>query len=191
MNISKLHLSWKTIFSHRDIELILQIKKQSVRDFLDNQRKNWVMKSEYRGLWSIIWKDIDHYELWYKLKKKSYISFETALQYHWIIFQDYSSIISLASDDTREKQIDNHIYTFKKIKDEILLNPIGVSHQWEYSFASKERAICDILYLKSWFTFDNIRWVDLQKLEEISQIYNKRTKLEIKKIIKDAQNSNT
>lgn len=191
MNISELHLSWKTIFSIRDIELLLWIKRQSVRDFLDEQRKKWVMKNEYRGLWSIVWKEVNYYELAYKLKKKSYISFETALQFHGIIFQNYSSIISLASDDTREKKIWDFFYSFKKIKNDILLDPIGVEYHAEYSFASKERAICDIIYLKSWFYFDNLESINFIKLEEISKIYNKRTQLEIKTIIKDAQNSDS
>lgn len=149
------------------------------------------MKKEHKGLWSIVWKEINIYELGYKLKKKSYISFETALQYHGIIFQDYSSIISLASHDTRKKKIWEHTFSFKKVQDEILLNPIWIIHNNEYSFASKERAICDIIYLKSGFTFDNLRSVDMEKIEEISKIYNKRTQLEIKTIIQDAQNSST
>jgi hypothetical protein len=37
------------------------------------------------------------------------------------------------------------------------------------------------------YYFDNLDFVDFEKLEEISQIYNKRVILEIKKIIKNAK----
>jgi hypothetical protein len=51
--------------------------------------------------------------------------------------------------------------------------------------ASKERAICDRIYFTKDYYFDNLNEVDFIKLEEISQIYNKRVKDEIKKLIID------
>ena len=43
------------------------------------------------------------------------------------------------------------------------------------------------LILTKNYYFDNLDFVDFEKLEEISQIYNKRVILEIKKIIKNAK----
>ncbi|MDP3381306.1 MAG: hypothetical protein Q8S84_07580 [bacterium] len=53
--------------------------------------------------------------------------------------------------------------------------------------ASKERAVCDRIYLSKNYYFDNLESINLEKLEEISQIYNKRVILEIKKLIKNVK----
>ena len=58
---------------------------------------------------------------------------------------------------------------------------------WNYMIASKERAICDRLYLSKNYYFDNLENVNLEKLEIISEIYNKRVILDIKKLIKNAE----
>jgi hypothetical protein len=53
--------------------------------------------------------------------------------------------------------------------------------------ATPERAICDRLYLSPNYYFDNLENIDKEKLLEISQIYNKRVILEIKKLLKNAE----
>ena len=53
--------------------------------------------------------------------------------------------------------------------------------------ASTERAICDRLYLSKNYYFDNLENIDFEKLEEISQIYNKRVILYVKKLIKNVE----
>lgn len=188
MNIEKILLSDKTIFTVKDLELILWKSSQVVRNFL-NRNKNLFENIHY-GLWVIKWRWYDKFELWAKLRKKSYISFETALQYYWVIFQDYSNTITLAWDNTFSKTIDGSKYIFRKLSDDILLNPIWLINKKNYLIASRERAICDMIYLRSWFYFDNIDWVDKTKLENISKIYNKRTTLEIQNIVKNVGQEN-
>jgi hypothetical protein len=54
--------------------------------------------------------------------------------------------------------------------------------------ASKERAICDVLYLFADYYFDYLEDVDTDKLLEIAQIYNnKRLILSVKKLLKNAK----
>jgi hypothetical protein len=53
--------------------------------------------------------------------------------------------------------------------------------------ASVERALCDRLYLTKNYHFDNLEHINWENLEEISQIYNKRVILAIKKLKKNAQ----
>ncbi|MDD2566239.1 MAG: hypothetical protein PHZ26_05680 [Candidatus Gracilibacteria bacterium] len=182
MNIAKILTSSKTIFTLKDLELILGLDNQAVRNYLYQQKGNKVLKNIYSGIWGIEGKEYNKLELACKLRLKSYVSFETALQKHGVIFQDYSSIVTIASDNTISKNIDDIDYQYKKVKDSILLDPIGIDHYGTYTIASKERAICDIIYLKSGFSFDNLKSVDFEKLEEISKIYNKRTILEIKQL---------
>lgn len=76
-------------------------------------------------------------------------------------------------------------FVFHKLKDSILSNPLWLKNNWKYLIASKERAICDRLYLSKNYYFDNLSEIDFEKLEEISKIYNnKRLVLEINKLIK-------
>ena len=89
----------------------------------------------------------DTMELAASLRKKSYISLETVLQLSGIIFQDYPNTITLVSDNTLEREMDGKQMQFFKIKDAILLNPLGIDYSGKYLIASKERAICDRIYL--------------------------------------------
>lgn len=184
-NIEKIIKTWKTVFTVDDLKKILDTTNEgSIRNYLSRAWKKEILKSVYGWIW--VFKKYDEFELASKLKDTSYISLETALQKYWIIFQDYSHIITSVSNNSITKQVWEIYFEYKKIKDSILYNPLWIINKWNYMIASKERAICDIIYLKSGFTFDNLNWIDREKLEEISMIYNKRTILEIKNIIKNA-----
>ena len=52
--------------------------------------------------------------------------------------------------------------------------------------ASRERAICDMIYLFGEYPLADLGVVDLEKLENIASIYNKVTILYIQKLIKHA-----
>jgi hypothetical protein len=56
------------------------------------------------------------FELATKLRKNSYISFETVLKQEWIIFQDYGNTIFLASDNTINKETSENKFKYLKLK---------------------------------------------------------------------------
>ena len=58
------------------------------------------------------------------------------------------------------------------MKDEILLNPIGVNREKEknYFIATKERAVLDAIYFNSNYHFDNMNNFDYEKAFEIASI---------------------
>ncbi len=185
-NISLLINSWKTVFTKNDLRKILNFSTSFALDkFIIRSKNNKIIENPFYGIYTF--KKYDIFEFASKLKQSSYISFETVLQKEGIVFQDYGNIIFLASDDTLEKKAIWKIFKYNKIKNSILLNPIWLVHKGNYIIASKERAICDRLYLSKNYYFDNLEWVDFDKLKEISKIYNKRVILEIKKIIKDVK----
>ena len=134
--------------------------------------------------------DYNVFELSNKIKTQSYISLETVLQKEGVIFQDYSNSISAISNNTKEYNINKIKFTYSKIKDDIFFNPLGIKNKGGYNFASKERAVADRIYLNSGYYFDNLKNIDIQKLEKISKIYNKRTTQEIKKLIKSIRKQN-
>lgn len=114
--------------------------------------------------WIFVKEDFNIYELACKIYTPSYISFETVLQKHGIIYQ-YDDTIYLASYLSRNLELDISLswgykklkISYRKLKDTILYDTQWVKQEWYYSIASKERAIEDMRYLKKDFYFDNLR----------------------------------
>lgn len=181
MNTNRLITSWKTVFSVSDLAFLLDMKhEQSLRNYLSKLGKAWVLHSLAYGLRWL--QKYDRYELASKLKKKSYISLETVLSKHGAIYQDYGQTIFCVSDNTIKKKADEYIYSYHKITDKILLNPLGINHMGNYAIASVERAICDRLYLSPWYYFDTLEHVSFEKLEHIAQMYPRSVRLAIQHI---------
>ncbi|MEI7919795.1 MAG: hypothetical protein WCH65_06600 [bacterium] len=57
--------------------------------------------------------------------------------------------------------------------------------------ASPERAICDTVYLYNTIIFDNLRPLQAEKIEEIANIYPKKTFLLLIQLIKNVRSSKT
>jgi len=183
----------KTVFKTSEFSIIFGIEnKNTIKNILQRMKKSWVLYYHGMNIWSIKKTDYDRYEFASKIRKRSYISFETVLQKAWIIFQDYSNTITLASDNSLEKKIENTNYIFHKLNDKILKNPVGIKNiENKYMIASAERAICDMIYLSKNYHFDNINGLDIDRLEEIKDIYNQSTILLINKLIKNVESKQT
>jgi len=126
--------------------------------------------------------DYNQLELANKLKRPSYISLQTVLFCNNIIFQDFSRTVTSATNNNLSVKINEKTYLYYKIKDEILLNPLGVITENNIRIASVERAICDTIYLNKNYYFDNLKNINKETLSKMSLIYNKRVKNEVKRI---------
>jgi hypothetical protein len=93
------------------------------------------------------------------------------LQAAGIIFQPYESIYVIAKRS--EKVMINHQqYIYRKIKDDCLLNPIGLVQKNGVTMATPERAIADKIYLDGDEYFDNLRSINWELMKEInSRVY--------------------
>lgn len=172
--ISSLLRSSKTVFTFKDVSLI----------WGDNDRKKTTAGVNYyvktgelyhirRGIYAKN-KDYNKLELATRIFTPSYVSFETILTRAGINFQFYEKI-TVASYQTREIVVDGTAYSYKKIKDLILTNSIGVEHQEESSIASPERAFLDTIYIHKNYHFDNLGSLNWDRVFEILPIYkNKR-----------------
>lgn len=188
--ISQIINCWKTVFSIRDLSLILGVNNiNTLKSIIQRLNKNEILVHRTYWLWSL--KKYDFFEFSSKLKKKSYISLETVLQKNWNIFQDYSSSVTLIWDNSFCRQIDGIQYSFFKVKNSILVNPIWIEYRWNYMIASPERAICDRIYLTKNYYFDDLQWLNIELLIKLSKIYNKRTSLSIWDIIKHVKSKYT
>ncbi len=181
-NLQKLLQTWKTVFSIKDLQKILWYKNiQSVRNFALRWLQNWFFKKCQNWIYCL--ENFNVFELANKLKIPSYVSLETVLKKEGIIFQDYWNTIFSVSDRTLKKNVWWYKFLYFKIKNDILLNPIWLENKWTYTIASPERAICDKLYLNKNYYFDNLEFINKEKLLQIAQIYPKYVILEVKKIL--------
>jgi predicted transcriptional regulator of viral defense system len=177
----------QTVFNVDDLRQIWQVEdKNYLKTIIARLFKSGKIIRIKRGVYAIN-KNYNKYELASKIKSPSYISLETVLQKNGIIFQDYSKSIYNISNNTVKKKVQGTVFKYFKIKDDILFSPLGIEKNNFINIASTERAIADRVYLTPGYYFDNLREVDTKKLKQISKIYNKRTQMEIKEIIRFIQ----
>jgi len=121
-----------------------------------------------KGIYSIS-KDYDHFQFANKYRSPSYISLYSILQKNGIVFQPYTAIY-IVTNRSLQIKIDDQTYIYRKIRDNILLNPFGVEIQNGTQIATSERAICDKLYLDGDEYFDNLRNINWQKMSQLNSL---------------------
>lgn len=181
-NIAKLISSKHTVFTVDELKkLFSDYSQDGLNNFLRRAKNNNILYNVRNGI--RVLPNYDTMELACKIKKQAYISLEYVLFKEGVIFQYYNDIITATSDDSRTYQIDNREYRYSKIKNDILMNPIGIKTYDNYRIATLERALCDLVYLNPNMTaLDNPEGINKRRLELISPIYPQSTRLYIKKI---------
>ena len=162
-----------TVFSFK--EVLLSFDRDNPR-LLARRLHYYVQQGQLHSIRRGIYakdKNYDRLELGTKIYTPAYVSFETILVEHGIVFQYYRTIF-VATYQTKDLESDGNSYTFKKIKDVILLNSAGVENRGNYYAATKERAFLDVLYLYKNYYFDNLRPLDYQKVLALLPVYNNK-----------------
>ena len=181
----KLVNSKKTVFTTGDLMLFWNTEnKNSLWVNISRALKDEYLKIIRRGLYKLAGVEVNKFELAGKLKKRSYISFETVLAKDGIINQWYGAYFS-ASD--RKLKIENEYgeFDYRKLSEKILNNRLGIINQGNYFIAGVERAICDYFCKVGFQQLDDLDGIDKEKLIKISKIYhNKRLEKDILKLTK-------
>lgn len=171
--IAKLYQSPKTVLSNKDLALIWRENKEAglyaKTAYYVNQK---ALIRLTRGVFAKN-KNYNLKELATSIYTPSYISFETVLREAGVIFQHYDAIF-VASKWPKTIIIDKNTFTFRKLKDEVLFNPIGVLNKSGYSIATTERAFLDMIYLFPNYYFDNLKSINWDKCNELVKIYNNK-----------------
>ena len=155
--------SSKTVLTLKDIALLWQDSNtDAARVRLNYYVRNGDLYRIRRGIYAK-GREYNKLELSSRIFTPSYVSFETVLAKDGAIFQ-YQTTITVASYLTRDVVIENQTYSYKKIKNSVLTNNIGIEQINEISIATKERAFLDTLYINTNFHFDNIRSLDWNKI---------------------------
>ena len=172
--IFELYKSSRSVFRIADIALLLNIEKtDALRKTLNyyvqtkkllNPRKGFYTKEGYKPE-----------ELACLLYPPTYISLEYVLQRAGIVFQ-YDSAITNVSYLSRETEIDNQSFRYRRIKGEILTNTTGIILNKEnINIATPERAFLDMLYLNKRFYFDNLHVLNKKAVVKLLPIYRSPT----------------
>ncbi|MEK7473075.1 MAG: type IV toxin-antitoxin system AbiEi family antitoxin domain-containing protein [Patescibacteria group bacterium] len=171
-DIYKYARNGQTVFSLADLS---GIKPVYTGLKLNQAIKYLVKKNELirlsKGLYSFDNK-YSIYEFANKFRTPSYISLYTVLSESGVVFQLYKSIFVI-SQRSEIKTINNTKIIYRKIKDEILLNNLGIIENNGVFKATVERAICDKIYLDNDEYFDNLRsinWVNIKNI--CHDVYN-------------------
>lgn len=131
---------------------------------LQNPRKGIYAKPEYKPE-----------ELACTIYTPSYISLETVLQKAGVIFQ-YDSRLTVISYLSRNIEIEGRTYRFRKLKNEILINTMGIERlENQVNIAIPERAFLDLLYLNTNYYFDNLNSLKPDLIQKILPLYQSKT----------------
>lgn len=114
-------------------------------------------------------------ELGNKLRTPSYISLYTVLQEAGMVFQPYTSIFLVASR-SEQMAIDGHKFVYRKVKNAVLLNILGIVDKVGVSQATPERALADKIYLDGMEHIDNVRNINWDFLSQLNAaVYKSKT----------------
>ena len=182
--------SAKTVFTQKDISLLWGEKASEAtkerlhyyvqRGDLYRVRKGFYAKND----------QYNRLELATRIYTPAYVSFETVLAASGLIFQYYSQIF-VASYLARELTVLGQAYVFRRIKEMVLIDPTGVEQRDESSFATKERAFLDTLYLHADYQFDHLDSINWEDVFQILPIYeNQRMMRKVQELYKDTTRDN-
>lgn len=164
----------KTVFTSKDVALLWgESSTQAVRVRLSYYVRHGKLYRVRQGLYAKD-KKYSKLELATRIYAPSYVSFETVLAQEGVIFQFHSKI-SIASYLTRDIEVDGQAYSFQRIKTSVLTNSQGVENRDETSFATKERAFLDTLYIHVDYHFDNLNGLDWNKVFDMLSIYQNQS----------------
>ncbi len=165
--------SKNTVFTFKDLSLVWN---ETDANLIKKRVYRYVKKGKLypirRGIYA---KDenYDKNELATRIYTPAYISLESVLAKEGIVFQSYNQIF-VVSYLTRKIACDGQIYVFRRIKDTILTNSLGIEKKDNYHIASKERAFLDTIYLNKNYHFDNLSSLNWNECLDMLPIYDNK-----------------
>lgn len=147
-------------------QIVSDYRGQKLYAALNFARKSEDLIRITRGIY-VLNRDYSREEFGNKLRRPSYVSSYSVLQSEGVVFQPYTSIFMMAK---RSEVLahDGQKYIYRKMKNDILLNPMGIITKNGAATAMIERAICDKLYLDGDEYFDNLRSVDWEFMAKLN-----------------------
>jgi len=163
----------QTVFTVAELaQIVNDYHGQKLYAALNFAKKAGDLINVTRGIYALN-SDYSRWELGNKLRIPSYVSLYSVLQKEGVVFQPYTSVFLIAKR-VETLELDEQKYIYRKMKDEILLNPLGIEIQNGVAVAKIERAICDKIYLDGEEYFDNLRSVNWEFMTRLNEdVYGK------------------
>jgi len=164
----------RTVFRLKDIAILVGEENfQSLNKKLNYYVKTGKLENPRKGIYAKPGYNIE--ELACTIFSPSYISLEYVLQKSGIVFQ-YDSRITSVSYLSRDIEVRNQQFVFRKIRGSALVNTLGIIRQTNHiNIASPERAFLDLLYLKKDYYFDNLNPLDKDLIYKLLPLYQSRS----------------
>ncbi|MBK9391141.1 MAG: hypothetical protein IPN68_13470 [Bacteroidetes bacterium] len=175
----------RTVFRLKDIAILVGEESfQSLNKKLNYYVQTGKLENPRKGIYAKPGYNIE--ELACTIFSPSYISLEYVLQKAGIVFQ-YDSRITSVSYLSRDIDVGNQHFVFRKIKGSALVNTMGIIRQTNHiNIASPERAFLDLLYLEKDYYFDNLNTLDKDLIYRLLPLYQSRSlSIITTKMIKD------
>lgn len=158
-----------TVFRLSDIAMIAgETNFQSLNKKMNYYVHKGILLNPRKGIYAK--PDYRHEELAGCVFKPSYISLEYVLQKAGVIFQ-YDQRFTSVSYLSRMIEVDRKVYSFQKLKGELLVNTDGILRKNSVNIATPERAFLDILYLNKEYYFDNLHPLNKELILKLLPIY--------------------
>jgi len=143
--LNKIYNSDKKLFKTTDIQKILGIEidrtlEDVIKRFIDRK----ILTQLEKGKYMLSNANVSEFEISQFLYSPSYISFETALNYHGILSQFPMEITSATTLKNVEKEIDKKIYSYSKINTDLYT---GYYKEGNSLIAEPEKALFDQFYM--------------------------------------------
>ena len=169
--IYTLYSDSRTVFRLKDVAMLIgETSFDSLNMKLNYYVRTGRLQNPRKGLYCK--PNYNPQELACRIFAPAYISLEYVLQRAGVIFQ-YDSRFTVISYLFRDVEIENQLFSFRKIKNELLVSQQGIEQQGNTTtIATPERAFLDMLYLNGAMYFDNLNPLRKDLIEGILPVYN-------------------
>jgi hypothetical protein len=171
--IYTLYKDARTVFRLKDVAMLMgETSFNSLNTKLNYYVRTGRLQNLRKGLYCK--PNYNTQELACRIFAPAYISLEYVLQRAGIVFQ-YDSRLTVVSYLSRDVEINNQAFSFRKIKNELLVSQKGIEQQGNtITIAVPERAFLDMLYLNGAMYFDNLNPLKRDVIEALLSLYNSK-----------------
>jgi hypothetical protein len=161
----------RKIYHSNDLAIIWGIRnKNTLYTGIKRYVQKGILIPIYKGLYSTVpISQLNPLELGKAIiHRYTYLSTETVLIANGVISQT-AYAYTFVSDIPKKATVGSMSFLFRKLKDEVLHNPIGIENKNGIFTATVERAVADMLYYNPRYHFDIPESVDFEKVKLIQK----------------------
>ena len=162
--------SSRTVFNVQSLMMLTGIDdSQKLTKSLHYYVNDGKILNPRRGIYTKL--NYNEQEMACSLFRPSYISLEYVLARSGVVFQ-WDETISCVSYLSRQVEIADKQYLFRKINPELWIGMEGIEQRDNVAIASAERAFLDMVYLSAGNCyFDNLRLMSIKLIRELLPLY--------------------